>query len=179
MAITVRRTEPADVEALVKIYGNESAFRQTLQLPYPSYQSWKQKIENTPEHVYGFVAEIDGEVVGNLGLNVEQRARRRHVASIGMAVSETHSGCGVGSALLAAAIDLAESWLGVTRLELTVFVDNERAISLYKRHGFNVEGEAQGFALRDGAFVNAYYMARLLHRTATEKAPDAKIRQQQ
>lgn len=179
MEIKVRRTEPADVDALVRIFGGESAFSQTLQLPYPSNQSWKQKIENTPEHVYGFVAEIDGEVVGNLGLSVEQRARRRHVASIGIVVSEAHFGRGVGSALLAAAIDLAENWLGVTRLELTVFVDNERAIGLYKKHGFVVEGEAQGFALRNGVFVNACYMARLLNRTATETAPDAKIQQQQ
>lgn len=158
--ISVRRTEPADVAALIKIYGNETAFSQTLQLPYPSYQSWKQRVESIPEHVTSLVAEYEGEVAGNLGLTAQTRARRRHVASVGMVVGDDFAGRGVGTALLEAAIDITENWLNITRLELTVYVDNERAIGLYKKCGFVIEGEAQGFAFRNGSFVNAYYMAR-------------------
>lgn len=70
----------------------------------------------------------------------------------------------VGGRLLAAAIDLAENWLNITRLELTVFVDNAAAIALYEKHGFRIEGESPEFALRVGEYVAVYHMARLRKR---------------
>lgn len=63
--------------------------------------------------------------------------------------------------MLQAAIDLADNWLNLTRLELEVFTDNEPAIRLYKRFGFAIEGTLVRFAFRDGEFVDAYTMARL------------------
>ena len=67
----------------------------------------------------------------------------------------------MGTALLAAAIDLADHWLGLRRLELHVYPDNAAGIRLYEKFGFAVEGTARDFALRDGAFVDALAMARL------------------
>ena len=58
---------------------------------------------------------------------------------------------GVGSALLHAAIDLADNWIGYTRLELTVFTDNAAAVALYRKFGFEIEGTLRGYAFRDGA----------------------------
>ena len=51
--------------------------------------------------------------------------------------------------------------MNLLRLELVVFVDNEAAIRLYRKHGFVIEGTHRAFALRKGAFVDAYAMARL------------------
>jgi putative acetyltransferase len=44
---------------------------------------------------------------------------------------------------------------------LTVYVDNAPAIHLYKRFGFVIEGTHQAFALRDGRYVDAHFMARI------------------
>jgi putative acetyltransferase len=60
-----------------------------------------------------------------------------------------------------AAIDLADRWLNLTRLELEVYTDNEPAIRLYRRFGFVLEGTLSRFAYRDGQFVDVYAMARL------------------
>jgi putative acetyltransferase len=81
--------------------------------------------------------------------------------NIGMAVPSPWQGKGIGSALLAALIDLADNWLNVTRLELTVYTDNTRAISLYRKFGFEIEGTHRAYALRAGAYVDAHAMARL------------------
>ncbi len=163
--IVVRRTVVSDAKALATIYGMQNACSQTLQLPYPSQHLWQQRIENTPENIHSLVAEFDGEIVGNIGLVVEQRPRRNHTAHIGMAVHDSFVGKGIGSALMTAVVDLADNWLNIRRLELTVYVDNENAIALYRKFGFAVEGEAQEFAFRDGDYVNAYYMARLLNQS--------------
>jgi len=78
-----------------------------------------------------------------------------------MAVRDDWQGKGVGSALMRAAVDLADKWLNLSRLELDVYTDNEPAIRLYKKFGFGVEGTLMNFAFRDGQYVNAFLMARL------------------
>ncbi len=56
---------------------------------------------------------------------------------------------------------IADQWLNVLRLELTVYTDNEPALKLYRSFGFEIEGTLRAFAFRDGKFVDAYTMARL------------------
>jgi putative acetyltransferase len=132
----------------------------TLQLPYPSPGLWEQRLAEPPPDFYHLVAEVEGRVVGSLGLRMG-RGRKAHVASLGMSVHEHFQGRGVGAALLAAALELAERWLGARRVELEVFTDNEAALRLYRRFGFEIEGTKRRYALRDGAWVDAHLMARL------------------
>ena len=112
------------------------------------------------------VACVEGEVVGNLGLETfPNRPRVRHAGSLGMAVRDDWQGKGVGTMLMRAALDLADNWLNLTRIELTVYVDNSSAVALYKRFGFEIEGTHRRYAFRDGGFVDAYSMARLRDRS--------------
>ncbi len=78
-----------------------------------------------------------------------------------MAVRDDYQRKGVGTALMEAALDMADNWLNLKRVELTVFADNESAIQLYTKFGFEVEGEAVDYAFRNGEYVSACYMARL------------------
>jgi hypothetical protein len=56
---------------------------------------------------------------------------------------------------------LMAKWLNLTRIELSVFTDNESAIELYRKFGFEIEGTLRKYAFRDGKFVDAYAMARV------------------
>ena len=161
VVITVRHTEPSDYRALHKIFMQPGAVWGTAQLPFPSAESWRKKLENPPPGFYSLVACAEGEVVGNLGLHTPSNPRRRHVGSLGMAVRDDWHGQGVGSALMRAALELADGWLNLTRLELEVYTDNVPAIRLYEKFGFVREGTLKQYAFRDGAFVDAYAMARL------------------
>jgi len=161
MEIQVRRTEPSDARSVKEIFECPNAFRGTLQLPHPSLDLWEKRLTHVPEHVYSYVALYQGEVIGNLGLEVCVNPRRRHVASLGMGVKDNYAGKGVGSALLQTAVDLCDNWINIKRLELTVYTDNEQAINLYKKFGFQIEGESAAFAYRDGEYVAAYHMARI------------------
>ena len=159
--IQVRAREPRDVEALAAIFACPGVIAGTLQLPYRSLELRRERLARQDPLVHGLVAELDGQVVGSLTLHVEANLRRRHTGGLGMGVHDDYQGQGVGSALLAAALDLADNWLGLERLELTVFVDNAPAIALYKKFGFEIEGTARRFAWRNGEYVDAYTMARL------------------
>jgi putative acetyltransferase len=163
MAITVRHIEPGDYEAVQRILEGPKVIRGTLQLPFPSAELWRKRLAEPPEGLISLVACVeDDEVVGNLGLHTSpNRPRRRHAGQIGMAVRDDWQGKGVGTALMQAAIDLADKWLNLTRLELEVFVDNAAAIRLYEKFGFSIEGRLVDFAFRDGQYVDTYIMARL------------------
>lgn len=82
-----------------------------------------------------FVAEVDGVIVGQIHVD----GGRHGFGEIGMGVGRHWRGRGVGSALMAAAIDWARAE-GLHKLSLSVFAHNEPAIALYRKFGFVEEG---------------------------------------
>jgi len=162
MDILIRHTEPRDSIALQELHGQRESMMGTLQTPYPSEEFWKNRLEALPDRSTTLVAEIEGKVVGHAGLICWAKSpRRMHVGEIGMAVHRDWTRKGVGTALMEALVDLSEQWLNLARIELTVFVDNEPAIALYKKFGFEIEGTHKKYAFRAGKFVDSYSMARV------------------
>ena len=160
MPAVIRHAEPADIEAIKAIYDQPTVYANTLQLPYQPVANW-QRLYNAGAGFYNLIAEVEGAVVGQLGMQVCQNPRRRHVAEIGMGVSEEFQGQGIGSALLRAALEMADNWLNIRRVELTVYSSNEAAIALYERFGFEVEAELADYAFQYGKYVTALAMARI------------------
>jgi putative acetyltransferase len=160
--VIVRHAEPDDYQALHRIFSGPKAIAGTVQLPLPSAEAWRKRLVESPEGLFSLVACVDDEVVGSLGLETSPtRWRMRHVGSIGMAVRDDWQGKGVGTALMEAALDLADNWLNLTRIELRVYVDNSAAVALYKNFGFEIEGTHRRLAFRNGEYVDAYSMARI------------------
>jgi putative acetyltransferase len=161
----IRRARVSDAEAFASLMGDPQVLSGLLQLPYPSIEAWRVRLAEGDSPGRGdlmLVAERDGQVVGNAGLHPAGTAlRRRHAMGLGMAVAPAHQRTGVGSALMRALLDAADNWLGVLRIELTAYVDNDGAIALYRKFGFEVEGTHRAFALRAGKYVDVLAMARL------------------
>ncbi|PYK21672.1 MAG: GNAT family N-acetyltransferase [Verrucomicrobia bacterium] len=161
MEITIRTADPSDAEAMLKCYTAPLAARNTLQIPYRSLESVREQLTKSGAGDHLLVAEIEGEVVGVIGLHTSSRPRVNHKAEVGMMVHDDWQGKGVGAALMRAVIELADKWLNLTRIELSVFTDNESAIALYRKFGFEIEGTLRKYAFRDGEFVDAFAMARI------------------
>ena len=157
--IHIRAFEPEDIDAFNTIHNHPDVVRDILQPPYISLHERRDAIQSTPHERY-LTADLDGRIAGFGDLRLF-RDRRRHVGHIGLAVDPNYWGRGVGAALMNAMIELGECWYGIKRFELKVFEDNERAVSLYRRFGFEVEATHREFAIRDGEYVTALTMARL------------------
>lgn len=159
--LQIRRAEPDDCDAIYEMFTAPTVYEGTLQLPYPSRDYWRKRIAEA-EGSYNLVAVSGEHVIGMLGVKTFPNVpRRRHVGHIGISVSETWQGKGVGKALMQAGIDLADNWLNLKRIELEVYADNEAAIRLYERFGFEREGVMRQHAFRNGQYVDSIMMARL------------------
>jgi len=160
--VSVRHAEPHDAEAVHRVLAGPRAAAGTLQLPLQPVEAVREQFfSNAREGVYHLVACVEGEVVGHLGLEAFVRPRRRHAGEVGVAVRDDWQGRGVGTALMGAAMELADDWLGLTRVELVVYADNAAGVALYEKFGFEVEGTHRCYAFRDGGYVDACSMARL------------------
>jgi ribosomal protein S18 acetylase RimI-like enzyme len=100
--------------------------------------------------------EILGLVVINKGTH-----RIKHVAYIEkLAINQSLNEKGLGTLFFEKIISSLKSE-GFTRIELGVEVDNLRAISFYKKFGFEIEGIRKNFLNREGKFIDNYYMAKI------------------
>ncbi|MDI4633836.1 GNAT family N-acetyltransferase [Pelomonas sp. V22] len=164
-AFKIRRAELADAASLCALMADVEVFGNLLQLPYPSEETWRQRLSEglAPGKSDLHLVAVRGEqVIGSAGLHpVGPALRRLHALMLGISVQPASQGAGVGSALMSALLDYADNWAQALRIELTVYCDNERAIKLYQRHGFEIEGRLRGYALRQGEYVDSFAMARL------------------
>ncbi len=158
--LSVRAMEEADIDGLVPLVNQPNFRRFTLRLPFTNRATIAAWLPGEDQNRFQLVAELDGGVVGTASL-VRGRGRRAHAGGIGMGVHDAFQGQGIGGALIAGLIDLADDWLGLRRLELEVDVDNEAGIALYRRFGFETEGRHVDHGFREGAYHDAFAMARL------------------
>jgi RimJ/RimL family protein N-acetyltransferase len=106
------------------------------------------------------VATIGDRIVGLLDFHREKRPQAAHGGGFGMSVAKEYRRQGIGSALLEALIAWAQS-RSVWRLELEVFESNDRAIRLYEKMGFQLEGRRRKAVVVGNERLDVLLMARL------------------
>ncbi|MEP7058405.1 MAG: GNAT family N-acetyltransferase [Caldimonas sp.] len=165
MTITIRRATIDDAAAFARIMGDPAVLPGLMQVPYADVALWRTRLAefSAPGRLdLPLVAELQGEVVGMASLHpASPSQRRRHAMKLGIAVAPAAQGQGVGRTLMAALCDYADNWSGTLRIELDVYTDNPGALRLYEKFGFVIEGTHRNYALRNGAYVDSYSMARL------------------
>jgi putative acetyltransferase len=158
----IRRMTPDDADAMHALMTSPSVVWGTLQSPLQSPDHWRRLLSRQATSADCLLcAEVDGVLAGNCGVHGAASARREHAASLGMGVDPRFQGMGVGGALLDAVLALADGELGLSRVDLEVYEDNERGLRLYEGRGFVREGIRRAAAFRDGRFVDNVLMARV------------------
>jgi putative acetyltransferase len=166
-AISVRHAEATDADALHEIFVDPEVTHWLIDVPYAPQAQTRKHIVELADGRYMLVAVEGGAIVGALGFGAHTAPRIRHVGRLGpIAVARASQGRGVGSALMRAAIDLADNWLNLVRLELLVIDGNDAAIGLYRRFGFELEGTLRAFGFQAGRYVDVHTMARVQNANA-------------
>jgi RimJ/RimL family protein N-acetyltransferase len=107
-----------------------------------------------------FVAEQNGRLIGYISAEQGAYRRNRHCAYLVTGIRQAFIGKGIGRRLFSA-LDEWACEAGITRLELTVMTHNTRALHLYKRVGFEIEGTRRHALRIDGQAVDEYDMGRI------------------
>lgn len=103
-----------------------------------------------------------GQVIGACLLKGGQRKANRHSGGIGIDVNREWRNKGVGTDLMRHVIDWAKKSNIITRIELDVITDNARAIHVYEKLGFKMEGKQLATLYKDGGYLDFYVMGLLL-----------------
>ena len=160
--ITIRPLRLSDTGDVYELMHMPNVLWGASLLPSTTIDSWHKTIESwvSNDRMHPFVAYIDGKVVGAINLKVGA-ARQSHIGKLTIAVHDMYQGQSIGKMLLITAIDLADNWLNLVRLELDVSVDNERAINLLQRFDIEVEWRKRCAAFHGGSYIDSYHMGRL------------------
>ncbi len=154
--IHLRTPMPADAERMALLHREDSVMRGTFQTPLRNADTWRSMLGGTFTAM-GVAAEIDGALVGS-GVLIPCPRPAVHTFSVGLAVTTERQGCGVGTAIMAALVQVGRDDLAAHRLELEVDVENEAGHALYEKFGFVDEGIRRMGSWRGDGYSNAHCM---------------------
>jgi putative acetyltransferase len=168
--LSLRARRADDLGPLIGLLSQDDFQRNGSTLdPLASVEDMAGYLAREGPGVFEIVAVLEDLIVGFAGLYAFA-GRQCHIGSCTIAVHELFQRKGIGATLLHALIATARDIANLNRVQLTVFVDNTRAISLYRKAGFHVEGRLRNFACREDGYVDAFLMAWYGPQSSPEKA---------
>ena len=119
--------------------------------------NWTKRLQNSDQNANTFVAEIDGVIVGYIGVGVSRDLDASELGELyTIYVDPGFQGKGVGSELIWEGIQFLKS-LYFHRATLWVFDRNARAIEYYEAHGWNPTGKSKSDQLGDFELLEIQY----------------------
>jgi RimJ/RimL family protein N-acetyltransferase len=124
----------------------------------PDRRETQEEIRHIQTHggMYA-VVEVDGEIAGAALLKRGSRGISRHTVRFRTWLTPGYRGMGLGKKLMEYTIAWARAH-GVEKINLDVWSSNHRAIQLYKKYGFQVEGRLRRQAILRGEYVDEVFM---------------------
>ena len=167
----IRPARPQDARSFLDAYRGvvaEMRFIRTEAVTH-GHRLFRKRFRRSWDENAAHLLALDGDrVVGSISIRRDDHPVTHHVATLDMLVVSTYRRRGVGSALLEEALRWARS-VGVERIELSVYPNNDAAIALYRLFGFVQEGRLVRHSKKSYGYEDEILMALWL---VPEPAPD-------
>lgn len=164
--IAIRRASPEDAKAFIELF--EAITAATIYLGFEAGERsmsveaqagiFERQSASGDIHLLAFE---DGDAIGFASVMRQSRRKFRHIGAFVIGVHPAWQGRGVATFLCDSVAACAREE-GMTRLELTVAVENHQAVRLYLSRGFALEGTRRGSMNCSGQLLDEYYMAKAL-----------------
>lgn len=166
--IIYRKAQEEDAEKIVaffNIVGGETN--------YMSFEKdeYSLDVKEQAEVIRGFkgnatntmLLAMDGEEIAGLStITSSHKIKSRHDAELGVVVAKKYQGKGIGTALIRQVIDWVKENGITTRMSLEVRADNIKAVEIYLRFGFVIEGCKKNSTRLNGIYYDDYIMGMML-----------------
>lgn len=129
---------------------------------YLNTQDFEELIKTDTENKKNLfvVAVMNDKIVGFSRCEGNLLKRYHHKVEFGVCVLKDYWGYGIGTNLLKESIAWADS-NGITKITLNVLETNKKAVNLYKKYGFEIEGILKNDKiLSDGQYYSTVVMGR-------------------
>ena len=163
MEIKIREIEVEDYKELLdfmkKVKGETNfllGYPNEIKMSYEDEKEHIKKVKSSETSNY-FVVMKNSKIIGCIGFNGNTTRKMKHYGTIGISVLKEYWGRGIATALLEKLISWAKE-KGIKKINLDVFENNERAIKLYEKFGFKLEG-----CIEDGIFDGENYINLLVY----------------
>lgn len=160
MEIEIRRAEGKDAQTfleLSKIFGSEtdnlSYGEIGMATTVEKQREYLSSIADSEKDIF-LLAFSDGEPVATANYVTFTKKRMAHRGELGICVRKSAWGLGIGSMLLEKLLDFAKVTAKADLVSLEVRSDNQRAISLYRKFGFEKTGCFKGYFKINHELIN-------------------------
>jgi len=163
MEIKIREIEVEDYKELLdfmkKVKGETNfllGYPNEIKMSYEDEKEHIKKVKSSETSNY-FVVMKNNKMIGCIGFNGNTARKMKHYGTIGISVLKEYWGRGIATTLLEKLISWSKE-KGIKKINLDVFENNERAIKLYEKFGFKLEG-----CIEDGIFDGENYINLLVY----------------
>lgn len=165
--VSFRPVQSGDMEMLWEMFStlSESSLS-NLAPPFTRerIERWTSSIDY--DKILTIVAVIEDKgkrrIIGSASLSFSQREISRHTAELAIAVHDDFQNMGMGTAMLKHQLGIARA-KKLRKVWLLVNTDNERAIRIYQKAGFEIEGKLHDERYYKGQYGDEYRMAIFLN----------------
>lgn len=166
--INYRRVQESDAQHIVEFYnyvGGETSYLSFEKDEYPLNVEAQieaiRSLEGNQTNI--MLLAMDGdEIAGIATINSSSKIKARHDGELGIVVAKKYQGQGIGTELIRQLIEWAKGNGVTTRISLDTRADNVKAVSLYLKFGFVVEGCRKNSTLLNGTYYDLYVMGMML-----------------
>lgn len=109
------------------------------------------------------VGIIQGKIIALGYLEGGRRSRTFHSCNLGIGVLQNYQELGIGNEIMNYLLKFASEGEYIAKINLQVRVDNKKAIAMYKKHGFILEGKESRAMFIDGNFYDYLNMGYLVN----------------
>lgn len=166
--IVYRRAQESDAEKIVDFYnfvGGETSYLSFEKDEYPmNVDEQREEIVSLKDKKASIMLlAMDGdEITGIATIHSSAKIKARHDGELGIVVAKKYQGQGIGTELIRQLIEWAKGNGVTTRISLDTRADNVKAVELYMKFGFIVEGCRKNSTLLDGKYYDLYVMGMMI-----------------
>lgn len=166
--IIYREPVVEDAEEIVAFYnyvGGETSYLSFEKDEYPlSVEAQRESIISTNDSPNNtmLLAIADGKIIGIGTISSSWKIKARHEGELGIVVAKAYQGQGIGSHIIQSLIDWSKGNGITTRIKLDTRADNDYAVRLYEKFGFEKEGCLKNSTLLDGKYYDLYVMGMMI-----------------